>query len=118
MCVPQATTDFYSQTYFHSRTEMICLKTKYFYPNRILLLALGLWPYYQSNFVRLQIIFYLSILISCIIFQVSIYYIIPHNFNCIVILFYIFNYIIINHLYKLLVIIIILLLTIFINFKY
>ncbi|KAL6260671.1 hypothetical protein P5V15_008191 [Pogonomyrmex californicus] len=50
---------------------MICIITKYFSLNKILLLALGLWPYNQSNFVRFQIILILSILTSSIIFQLT-----------------------------------------------
>ncbi|KAL6260669.1 hypothetical protein P5V15_008189 [Pogonomyrmex californicus] len=48
---------------------MICITTRYFSLNKILLLALGLWPYYQSNFVRFQIVLIFGILISFIIFQ-------------------------------------------------
>ncbi|XP_067216106.1 odorant receptor 30a-like isoform X2 [Linepithema humile] len=48
---------------------MTYLETQYFGFNRILLLALGLWPYEQSIFVRLQLILLYSILISFIIFQ-------------------------------------------------
>ncbi|XP_018361496.1 PREDICTED: uncharacterized protein LOC108760193 [Trachymyrmex cornetzi] len=50
---------------------MISIESKYFHLNRILLLALGLWPYYQSNLVRIQTILYFGILISYIIFQLA-----------------------------------------------
>ncbi|XP_029678599.1 uncharacterized protein LOC115244797 [Formica exsecta] len=47
---------------------MIRLET-HFNLNRILLLAIGLWPYQQSNFTRLQFIFLSTILTSSLIFQ-------------------------------------------------
>ncbi|XP_011860668.1 PREDICTED: odorant receptor 4-like isoform X2 [Vollenhovia emeryi] len=50
---------------------MICIETKYFNLNRVLLLALGLWPYYRSNIVRLQIILCLSLVIGGISFQLA-----------------------------------------------
>ncbi|EZA46688.1 hypothetical protein X777_03351, partial [Ooceraea biroi] len=37
--------------------------------NRILLLAIGLWPYEQSIFSRLQFILFSVILMSAIVFQ-------------------------------------------------
>ncbi|XP_025270103.1 uncharacterized protein LOC112639644 [Camponotus floridanus] len=51
--------------------RMIYLKThdQYFSLNKILLLAIGLWPYQQSNFTRLQFIFLSTILTSNFIFQ-------------------------------------------------
>ncbi|XP_071634523.1 uncharacterized protein [Temnothorax longispinosus] len=48
---------------------MICLKTQHFNVNRILLLAVGLWPYQRSRVVELQLILFLGILITFIIFQ-------------------------------------------------
>ncbi|KAL6419394.1 hypothetical protein ACFW04_009393 [Cataglyphis niger] len=48
---------------------MICLETQYFNMNRILLLAVGLWPYQQSNLTRLQFIFFFTILTTNVIFQ-------------------------------------------------
>ncbi|XP_025073593.1 uncharacterized protein LOC112552482 [Pogonomyrmex barbatus] len=50
---------------------MICLKTQYFSLNRILLLAIGLWPYQQSKFTQCQFIFLFGILSTCIIFMVK-----------------------------------------------
>ena len=38
--------------------------------NKILLLAIGLWPYQQSKFTQLQFIFFCAILSAGIIFQV------------------------------------------------
>ncbi|XP_070152573.1 odorant receptor 22c-like isoform X2 [Polyergus mexicanus] len=52
--------------YSHS---MICIETQHFHLNRILLLAIGLWPYPISKFVRLQIILFSGILTSFVIFQ-------------------------------------------------
>ncbi|XP_029678603.1 uncharacterized protein LOC115244801 [Formica exsecta] len=48
---------------------MICLETQYFNLNRILLLAIGVWPYKQSNFTRFQFIFLFTILTTSLIFQ-------------------------------------------------
>ncbi|XP_071581700.1 uncharacterized protein [Temnothorax nylanderi] len=48
---------------------MICLETRHFNVNRILLLAVGLWPYQRSRVVELQFILLLGILITFIIFQ-------------------------------------------------
>ncbi|XP_071644463.1 uncharacterized protein [Temnothorax longispinosus] len=61
--------------------EMTSVETKYFDLNRILLLAIGLWPYKQSKLVRFQLILFFGILISCIIFQVyfnTFYYVVSH----------------------------------------
>ncbi|XP_029678584.1 uncharacterized protein LOC115244785 [Formica exsecta] len=57
--------------HMHSRhrKNMIRLETQYFNLNRILLLAIGLWPYKQSNFTRLQFIFLSTILTTSLIFQ-------------------------------------------------
>ncbi|XP_071637474.1 uncharacterized protein [Temnothorax longispinosus] len=51
--------------------KMISVETKYFDLNRILLLAIGLWPYKQSKLVRFQLILFFGILMSCIIFQLT-----------------------------------------------
>ncbi|XP_071629525.1 uncharacterized protein [Temnothorax longispinosus] len=48
---------------------MICLETRHFNVNRILLLAVGLWPYQRSRVVELQSILFLGILIIFIMFQ-------------------------------------------------
>jgi len=48
----------------------ISFQEQYFSFNRIILLTLGLWPYQQSKFVRLQIMILSGILISNIVFQV------------------------------------------------
>jgi len=61
---------FHSQTHFYAHRVMISIESSYFHLNRILLLAIGLWPCHQSNLVRFQIILCFSILISCVIFQV------------------------------------------------
>ncbi|XP_029666071.1 odorant receptor 49b-like [Formica exsecta] len=50
---------------------MICIETQHFHLNRILLLAIGLWPYQISKFVRLQIILFSGILTSFVIFQLT-----------------------------------------------
>ncbi|XP_036143078.1 uncharacterized protein LOC105832827 [Monomorium pharaonis] len=54
-----------------ARKEMIRLEVQYFNLNRILLLAVGLWPYQQSKLTRLQFIFLCSILTTSIIFQLT-----------------------------------------------
>ncbi|KAL6420317.1 hypothetical protein ACFW04_014807 [Cataglyphis niger] len=51
--------------------KMIRLETQFFNLNRILLLAIGLWPYKQSNLTRLQFIFLSTILTTSLIFQVK-----------------------------------------------
>ncbi|KAL6425051.1 hypothetical protein ACFW04_009391 [Cataglyphis niger] len=48
---------------------MIRLETQHFNLNRILLLSIGLWPYRQSNFTRLQFMFLTTILTTSFIFQ-------------------------------------------------
>ncbi|XP_050460105.1 uncharacterized protein LOC126855995 [Cataglyphis hispanica] len=48
---------------------MICIKIQHFNLNRILLLAIGLWPYQKSKFRLLQTTLCFSILTSFIIFQ-------------------------------------------------
>ncbi|CAL1677163.1 unnamed protein product [Lasius platythorax] len=48
---------------------MICIDCLHISLNRILLLAVGLWPYQQSKLVRLQLILFFTILITFIIFQ-------------------------------------------------
>ncbi|XP_077269420.1 uncharacterized protein LOC143901206 [Temnothorax americanus] len=50
---------------------MINVVDKYFSLNRILLLIVGLWPYEKSKYVQLQLICVYSILISCVIFQLT-----------------------------------------------
>ncbi|XP_032687879.1 uncharacterized protein LOC116852028 [Odontomachus brunneus] len=51
------------------RIDMICIETLYINLNRLLLLAVGLWPYQQSKLVQLQLILLFSTLISFILFQ-------------------------------------------------
>jgi len=46
------------------------MKDRYFKLNRILLLAVGLWPYQKSKLVQFQFICFFGILITSIIFQV------------------------------------------------
>jgi len=53
--------------------EMIRIESLQINLNRILLLAIGLWPYQQSKLVRAQLIILFSILITFIIFQVRYY---------------------------------------------
>ncbi|KAH0944439.1 Or9e55NTE, partial [Eciton burchellii] len=47
----------------------ISFEERYFSFNRIVLLAVGLWPYQQSKIVRFQVVIFLGILISFIAFQ-------------------------------------------------
>ncbi|XP_071637375.1 uncharacterized protein [Temnothorax longispinosus] len=54
---------------FCAYEKMICLETRHFNVNRILLLAVGLWPYQRSRIVELQSILFLGTLIIFIIFQ-------------------------------------------------
>ncbi|KAL6416845.1 hypothetical protein ACFW04_013120 [Cataglyphis niger] len=48
---------------------MICVQTQHFNLNRILLLAIGLWPYQKSKLGRLQATLCFSILTSFVVFQ-------------------------------------------------
>ncbi|KAH0948755.1 Or9e92 [Eciton burchellii] len=48
---------------------MICLESQHFNVQKILLLIIGLWPFQQTNFVRLRFIFLTSILITACLFQ-------------------------------------------------
>jgi len=50
--------------------EMIYAESRFFRINRILLHILGLWPYKQSKFTRLQSALYYTILMSFIAAQV------------------------------------------------
>jgi len=50
---------------------MVSSEDHYFNFNKILLLAIGLWPYEQSKFARFQYIFFSVILMEAIIFQVK-----------------------------------------------
>ncbi|XP_029678588.1 uncharacterized protein LOC115244787 isoform X2 [Formica exsecta] len=52
---------------------MICVESRYFNINRILLLTVGLWPYAQSKLVRAQLILLYGILTSFILFQFMIF---------------------------------------------
>ncbi|XP_070522374.1 uncharacterized protein [Cardiocondyla obscurior] len=53
---------------------MIDVVNRYFGLNRILLLMIGLWPYEKSKCAVIQIICVYSILISCIIFQLTTFF--------------------------------------------
>ncbi|XP_029666067.1 uncharacterized protein LOC115237265 [Formica exsecta] len=48
---------------------MICVETQHFNLNRILLLAIGLWPYRKSKFSQLQTTLCFGILTSFVVFQ-------------------------------------------------
>ncbi|XP_029666081.1 uncharacterized protein LOC115237280 [Formica exsecta] len=52
---------------------MICIVKQHFKLNRVLLLAIGLWPYHQSLFVRFQRILLIGILISSAVFQFTVF---------------------------------------------
>jgi len=52
---------------------MIFIETQYFGLNKILLLAVGLWPYQQTKLVRFRFFFFLGILTTAILFQVRQY---------------------------------------------
>jgi len=61
---------FYKQMHLNAPKMKISFEERYFKFNRIILLAIGLWPYQQSKFARLQIVFSFGIMISNIAFQV------------------------------------------------
>ncbi|KAH0945572.1 hypothetical protein HN011_002226 [Eciton burchellii] len=52
---------------------MVSFVDYHFNLNRILLLAIGLWPYEQSKFIRFQNIFFSVILMEAIIFQLTVF---------------------------------------------
>ncbi|KAH0945600.1 hypothetical protein HN011_008526 [Eciton burchellii] len=52
---------------------MVCFEDNHFNLNRILLLAIGLWPYEQSKFAQFQFVFFSGILMEAIIFQFTIF---------------------------------------------
>jgi len=49
---------------------MICIRERYFKFNRIILLAVGIWPFQQSKVARLRLVLFLGILMSFTMFQV------------------------------------------------
>jgi len=57
--------------YSKRSTDMICLEAEYFNVNRILLQAIGLWPFQQTKFARFQYIIILITLASIILCQVK-----------------------------------------------
>ncbi|XP_070151456.1 odorant receptor 30a-like [Polyergus mexicanus] len=65
---------FHIHTCSRVRREMMCITARYFNLNRILLLTIGLWPYQQSKFSRLQFVFFLGILTTAILFQVTTFF--------------------------------------------
>ncbi|XP_019882538.2 odorant receptor 47a-like [Camponotus floridanus] len=64
---------FRSHMHLNALEEMICVESRYFNINRILLLTVGLWPYAQSKLVRTQLILLYGILTSFIVFQLMIF---------------------------------------------
>jgi len=56
--------------YFELYEEMVSLEDQYFNINRILLLAIGLWPYEQSKYTKFQVVFFSSIFMTFIIPQI------------------------------------------------
>ncbi|KAF3054233.1 Odorant receptor 307 [Nylanderia fulva] len=52
---------------------MFDVQTKYFSVSKTLLLALGLWPYQQSNFTRFQFIFLSTVLTTQVIVQFTVF---------------------------------------------
>lgn len=52
---------------------MIRIEQEYFGINKLLMLAVGIWPYEQSKLTRLQFIFISAALASIIIVQVNKY---------------------------------------------
>ncbi|XP_019888535.2 uncharacterized protein LOC105283338 isoform X10 [Ooceraea biroi] len=59
----------------------ISVQERYFSWNRILLLAVGLWPYHQSLFARFQAALCLSILTSFVVFVLSRLYFTEYSFE-------------------------------------
>lgn len=59
------------QTHSSVNRRMINVEDRYFSIHRTLLLTIGLWPYQKSKLARIQFVCLFSILLSCIMFQVS-----------------------------------------------
>ncbi|XP_024890167.1 uncharacterized protein LOC112466341 isoform X1 [Temnothorax curvispinosus] len=55
----------------YARGEMICINSLHIGLNRFLLLTFGLWPYQQSKLVQFQLVLFLSILATFILFQLT-----------------------------------------------
>lgn len=58
------------ETHMDVSGEMNSIEIRHFSINRILLLAVGLWPYHRSKLVQFQAVLFLSVITSFIIFQV------------------------------------------------
>jgi ABC-type multidrug transport system fused ATPase/permease subunit len=53
--------------------EAHAIEERYYRINRVILKSLGLWPYQQSFFSRIQKMLFIIILVTCIMAQVSSY---------------------------------------------
>ncbi|XP_019888543.2 uncharacterized protein LOC105283339 isoform X2 [Ooceraea biroi] len=79
----------------------ISVQERYFSWNRILLLAVGLWPYHQSRFARFQAALCLSILTSFVVFVLSRLYFTEYSFEFTIHLLSIsmyYTFFVINHI--------------------
>ena len=78
--------------FYRSKKKMIHIET-HSNLNKILLLAVGLWPYQQSKFTQFQFIFFCAILSTGIVFQVKKNLTLFHNRNyCMTIFHYNYSY--------------------------
>lgn len=68
---------FHGQTRVVSRRMMICIKTRHFRFNRLLLLSIGLWPYERTKLVEFHVTLFFGILIIAIAYQVYPYLCLP-----------------------------------------
>ncbi|XP_071637410.1 uncharacterized protein [Temnothorax longispinosus] len=59
--------------YINTHKEMICIESLQISLNRFLLLVVGLWPYQQSKLVQIQLILFIGILASFILFQFAVF---------------------------------------------
>ncbi|XP_077280791.1 uncharacterized protein LOC143907738 isoform X2 [Temnothorax americanus] len=59
--------------YINLHKEMICIESLHISLNRFLLLVVGLWPYQQSKLVQIQLILFIGILASFILFQFAVF---------------------------------------------
>ncbi|XP_026823607.1 uncharacterized protein LOC105280156 isoform X3 [Ooceraea biroi] len=75
---------FHPQTRPDARRKMITIETQYFNWHRILLLAVGLWPYERSNFVKFQCYFFLAIPTSFIIVMLTPFFTTERTFDFII----------------------------------
>ncbi|XP_039311364.1 uncharacterized protein LOC105198335 [Solenopsis invicta] len=61
-------------THAHDREEMICTNSLHIGLNKCLLLIVGLWPYQQSKLIQLQLTLFISVLMTFIWVQFTVFF--------------------------------------------